>query len=378
MTSYDQSGVPSRRRGPVDPLLSLPDHPSGEWVMPRPGPGADDGWPESAFFDSWPEGGAGEAQPRPGDFGEGATRPAPRIGHPRPARSAPEEPLFPASATMPPSASPAPAGRRASRGSADSAAGFAADNGRGRGRVMALALVVVLVGVSGWQAWRLDRLDKRLGGSNDQLTAALQHETERADRLEKQMAGVFNPEGISADVLPSVFRVRAGQFTGTAFAIGDKAGSGKANLLTNFHVVEATFTDGGRKVLLERGRTELEATIVKVDRGKDLALLRADRKITGLAAATDEVRPGQQILVAGAPLGLEDTVTTGVVSAFRPDDKDGPVIQFDAPINPGNSGGPVVDSADRVVGLATAKARDAEGIGLAVPIKTACDTFDVC
>ena len=82
--------------------------------------------------------------------------------------------------------------------------------------------------------------------------------------------------------------------------------------------------------------------------------------------------------MVGAPLGLEDTVTTGVISAFRPKDPDGPTIQFDAPINPGNSGGPVVNSAKQVVGLATAKARDAEGIGLAIPIKTACDTFDVC
>ena len=82
--------------------------------------------------------------------------------------------------------------------------------------------------------------------------------------------------------------------------------------------------------------------------------------------------------MVGAPLGLDDTVTSGVVSAYRPDDTDGPTIQFDAPINPGNSGGPVVNASHQVVGLATAKAKDAEGIGLAIPIKTACDTFAVC
>ncbi|GAB1642353.1 S1C family serine protease [Krasilnikovia sp. MM14-A1259] len=366
MTSYDQYGVPGRQqRGPVDPLLSLPDHPSGEWAMPRSAPSGDE-WPPPSFHDSWPDRTEADVLMSLPDarHGEDATRAAPRIGHPRPARTASDEPLFP------------PSGPSAHRSATEPSAQPAGKTGRGR--LLALMLVLVLVGVSGWQAWRLDRLDKRLGGSNDQLATALQHQTERADRLEKQMAGVFDPEGISANVLPSVFRVRAGNFTGTAFSIGDKAGTGKANLLTNFHVVEATFNGGGRKVFLERGRTEVAATIVKVDKGKDLALLRADRKITGLAAATDQVRPGQQILVAGAPLGLEDTVTTGVVSAFRPDDPDGPVIQFDAPINPGNSGGPVVDSADRVVGLATAKARNAEGIGLAIPVKTACDTFDVC
>jgi len=82
--------------------------------------------------------------------------------------------------------------------------------------------------------------------------------------------------------------------------------------------------------------------------------------------------------VVGAPLGLEDTVTTGVVSAYRPSDPDGQSIQFDAPINPGNSGGPVVNAGEEVVGLATAKARDAEGIGLAVSISFACDAFKVC
>jgi putative serine protease PepD len=80
----------------------------------------------------------------------------------------------------------------------------------------------------------------------------------------------------------------------------------------------------------------------------------------------------------GAPLGLDDSVTTGVISAYRPNDQDGPTVQFDAPINPGNSGGPVVNANGQVVGVATAKAMDAEGIGLAIPIKTACDTFDVC
>jgi putative serine protease PepD len=240
-----------------------------------------------------------------------------------------------------------------------------------------LPVVLVLLLAAGWQFWRLD-------GRNAELAAGLATERDRAtalddrtERLEKQIAGVFDPEAISSAVLPSVFRVRAGDFTGTAFSVGD-AGRGRANLLTNFHVVESVWDSGRRKVLLERGKEEVSATIVKVSRGRDLALLRADRDIKGLVPAPAAVRPGQQILVVGAPLGLEDSVTTGVVSAYRPDDEDAQSIQFDAPINPGNSGGPVVNARDEVVGVATAKARDAEGIGLAVSIKTACATFDVC
>jgi putative serine protease PepD len=275
------------------------------------------------------------------------------VGHPRPAREAPH-PAYPVT--------PAPAPEPPAR----------------RGRLLVLPLVVLLVLVAGWLGWRLHDDNARLAAvlATEQERAATL--TERTDRLEKELAGVFDPESISSAVLPSVFRVRAGDFTGTAFSVGDKAGNGKANLLTNFHVVEAVWEAGDRKVFLERGKTEVSATIVRVSRGDDLALLRADREIKGLRTAGATVKPGQQIVVVGAPLGLEDTVTTGVVSAYRPDDTEGPSIQFDAPINPGNSGGPVVNAADEVVGLATAKARDAEGIGLAVPIRTACEKFDVC
>ena len=238
--------------------------------------------------------------------------------------------------------------------------------------------MIGLVAVTGFQTWRLER-------NSDQLAAVLSAERDRATaldertlKLEEQAAGAFNPEAISEGVLPSVFRVRAGDFTGTAFAVGDKAGKGKTNLLTNFHVVESVWEAGDREIRLERGGESTKATIVKINRTNDLALLRANKEIKGLTPAKSEVKPGQQILVVGAPLGLEDTVTTGVVSAYRPDDADGQSIQFDAPINPGNSGGPVVNAQDQVIGLATAKARDAEGIGLAVSIEKACDLFKVC
>jgi putative serine protease PepD len=246
--------------------------------------------------------------------------------------------------------------------------------GRGRLKPLLAGLVAVLVGVAGWQAYRIESMNS----DNASLHSTLAAEKTRTDRLEKQLAGVFDPEAVSSKVLPSVFRVRAGEFTGTAWSVGTKARDGQANLLTNYHVVAEVWTGGGKAVTLERGTTKINATIVKVSKGKDLALLNAKQEITGLATAAAQVKPGQQVVVVGAPLGLDDTVTTGVISAYRPDDPDGPTIQFDAPINPGNSGGPVVNANNQVVGLATAKAKDAEGIGLAIPVKTACDTFAVC
>jgi putative serine protease PepD len=315
-TAYDPYGVPDQWREPLDPLLSLPDHPSGEWATMSPR----------------------------------------AVGHPRPARHYPTAYPVVADRAVPPRP--------------------------GLRRFAVLALVLVLVLLSSWQAYRLERV----GRDGDRLAAGLSAErtrngqlTDRTSRLEKQLAAVFDPAAISSAVLPSVFRVRAGDVSGTAFAIGAKAADGQANLLTNFHVVESVWNAGNRKVFLERGRTELTATIVKVNRTRDLALLHATAKVRGLTADAAAVKPGQQVVVVGAPLGLEDTVTTGVVSAYRQQKNDGPTIQFDAPINPGNSGGPVVGSGNEVLGLATAKARDAEGIGLAIPIRTACDTFrNVC
>ncbi|MFI5491231.1 trypsin-like peptidase domain-containing protein [Actinoplanes sp. NPDC051859] len=330
-TAYDpfgvpgpgQTPVPGQRRPPLDPLLSLPDHPSGEWAT-------------------------------------ASRRPAPSraIGHPRPARrdSGPYLPSGSGGAPYPVVAEPV--------------------EGRRRSRLGPILVVLALLGGTGFMAWRLERADSQL---TSRLAAAQQRETAltaRAERLEQQLAGVFDPEAISSSVLPSVFRVRAGDFTGTAFSIGDAAGADKANLLTNYHVIEQVWKSGDREVFLERGKDRVAATIVRVNEGEDLALLRANREIAGLASAPGTVKPGQQVVVVGAPLGLEDTVTTGVVSATRAGG--GPSLQFDAPINPGNSGGPVVNSSDQVIGVATAKARDAEGIGLAVPIKTACDAFKIC
>ena len=235
-------------------------------------------------------------------------------------------------------------------------------------------LIAVLVGVAGWQAYRIESMSS----DNATMHSVLSAEKSRTDQLQKELAGVFDPEAVSSKALPSVFRVRAGEFTGTAWSVGSKAANGQSNLLTNYHVVAEVWTGGRKAVTLERGATKINATIVKVNKGKDLALLHANQAIAGLPAATGTVKPGQQVVVVGAPLGLDDTVTTGVISAYRPNDPDGPTIQFDAAINPGNSGGPVVNANNQVVGLATAKAKDAEGIGLAIPAKTACQTFAVC
>jgi S1-C subfamily serine protease len=250
---------------------------------------------------------------------------------------------------------------------------------------VAFALTALLLVVAAAQAYFLIRLDHRLDiavnsstRAHEQSNKRIQGLEGRVEVLERQAGKSLDAAAVAADVTPSVFRVLAGDFSGTAFAIGREPAGGGTDLLTNFHVVESLYSSGGRDVALERDNKRYPAKIVKVgDGGKDIALLHTTEKFSRLQPAKAAAAPGQPVVVIGAPLGLEDTVTTGVVSALR-NNADGPVLQFDAPINPGNSGGPVVNAQKQVVGIATAKASKAEGIGLAIPIAVACDTFAVC
>jgi S1-C subfamily serine protease len=249
-----------------------------------------------------------------------------------------------------------------------------------------VAVIAVLLAVVGAQAYLLIRVDQRLDDANGRVSATEKNAKDRAQALESRVGVLesalgrqFNPEAIAKAVVPSVFRVSAGDFSGTAFAVGKNTPNGATNLFTNYHVVESVYSGGGRQVFLERQDKRFPAKIVAVDKANDVAYLQTTSRFTGLTTAPTPVKAGQQIIVVGSPLGLDETVTTGVVSAFRKiPDYANEVFQFDASINPGNSGGPVINSANQVVGIASAKARNAEGIGLAVSIGTACGKFKIC
>jgi putative serine protease PepD len=154
-------------------------------------------------------------------------------------------------------------------------------------------------------------------------------------------------------------------------------------IVTNYHVVEDSL--GGITVELSDGRT-VTASVVGTDRGSDLAVIQAD-DVSGLRAATfgdsDQLRVGDTVLAIGNPLGLEGSVTAGIVSATNRSlggdsggGQDGvsisDAIQTDATINPGNSGGALVNAAGEVVGILTANASVSDdagsiGVGFAIP-----------
>jgi S1-C subfamily serine protease len=159
--------------------------------------------------------------------------------------------------------------------------------------------------------------------------------------------------------------------TGSGFVIDDAG-----HVVTNQHVVAGR---GTTTVQLDDDEDPVKATIVGRDASTDLALVRIDRpdarRLTPLAlGASAAVRVGDPAIAIGNPLGLERTLTVGVVSATdrtinAPDrSKIKDAVQTDAPINVGNSGGPLLDARGRVIGVISQGRGN--GIAFAVPVDT--------
>jgi S1-C subfamily serine protease len=164
------------------------------------------------------------------------------------------------------------------------------------------------------------------------------------------------------------------QGTGSGF-VWDSAG----HVVTNFHVIQNA--DSAQVTLSDR--TTWTAKLVGVAPAKDLAVLRIDAPASKLHAlpvgSSEDLRVGQTVLAIGDPFGLDQTLTTGVISALGREIESATqipirdVIQTDAAINPGNSGGPLLDSGGRLIGVNTAIYSPSgayAGIGFSIPVDT--------
>jgi S1-C subfamily serine protease len=245
---------------------------------------------------------------------------------------------------------------------------------------IAMVLAVLLLIVVAVQAAFIVDLEKKVDKADAGTRSAesadasrLKALEDRADRLEQKTGGSLNAAEVAESVRPSVFRVTTKSAIGTGFAVGKKPAGGGTDLITNYHVVADAYEKGDKDVSLERTGQRFPGKIVEVHPDKDLAVLHTSEEFVKLTPAPAVPKVGEPVLVIGSPMGLEDTVTTGVVSAFRTLNGES-LMQFDAAINPGNSGGPVFNAKKEVVGVATLKAQQAEGIGLAIPISVVCDT----
>jgi len=144
-------------------------------------------------------------------------------------------------------------------------------------------------------------------------------------------------------------------------------------ILTNAHVVDGA---ASMSVTLDNG-IKVMAKLVGLDPVLDVALIRVDSSSPLPVAQLGDsstVKVGDEVVAIGNPLGLDQTMTRGIVSGLNrmlPGISDEPMVQTDAPINPGNSGGPLVDRCGRVIGINTLISEDAQSIGFAIPINAA-------
>jgi len=141
-------------------------------------------------------------------------------------------------------------------------------------------------------------------------------------------------------------------------------------VLTNAHVVDGA---ASLSITLDSG-TRTPARVLGMDTVTDLALLRIETPSPLPAARLGDssaLHVGDEVVAIGNPMGLEQTMTRGIVSGLNrilPGLAEQPMIQTDAPINPGNSGGPLVDRCGSVVGINTFISEEANSIGFALPI----------
>jgi putative serine protease PepD len=254
---------------------------------------------------------------------------------------------------------------------------------RGVTTLVAVALAAGLIG-GGGGAVVTHQLDNNSPAASTDLAAP----------ITSTKTGASAVEQVAARLLPSVVSIEERAPDGSG---GEGTGvilSADGLILTNNHVVADAANGGALSVTLNNGSTS-SATIVGRDPVTDLAVIRA-KGVSGLRPATlgssASLRAGEAVVAIGSPLGLQGTVTSGIVSALnrpvRTGDASGAAaatstvidaVQTDAAINPGNSGGPLVNLAGQVVGINSAIASlgsssgqsGSIGVGFSIPIDQA-------
>ena len=195
-----------------------------------------------------------------------------------------------------------------------------------------------------------------------------------ARKVATKMPDVFqNPffRGFFGNDTPTPSEERLERGTGSGFIL-----SPDGRIITNAHVVAGA---DQVKVTLKDGRI-LDGRVVGVDPLTDVAVVKieANNLPTVKLGDSQNLIPGQWAIAIGNPLGLDNTVTVGIISAIGRSssqvgvpDKRVNFIQTDAAINPGNSGGPLLNDRGEVIGINTAIRAGAQGLGFAIPIQTA-------
>ena len=208
---------------------------------------------------------------------------------------------------------------------------------------------------------------------------------------------------VANKILPTIVGISINYTVNSMFgqsSTAEASGSGiiiseDGYILTNNHVINSTTTTSNSyyqiteanniKVTLYNDDTEYDATVVGSDSQTDLAVIKINK--TGLTAAelgdSDAVQVGEFAMAVGNPLGLQSSISCGIISAIDREVTDSEtgttyhVIQTDAAINSGNSGGALVNADGKVIGINTLKLSGTgiEGIGFAIPINSTIDVY---
>lgn len=241
-------------------------------------------------------------------------------------------------------------------------------SGRGRGGMLAAVLIAALVagGLGGGLGYTLAK--------NDDNTSSTTVSASDSGGSVKRDPGTV--AGVAATALPSTVTIQAESTageggTGTGFVFDTEG-----HILTNNHVV-ADAVDGGKLTATFPNGKKYDAQVVGHAQGYDVAVIKLKNAPSNLKPLTlgnsDKVAVGDSTIAIGAPFGLSNTVTTGIISAKnRPvASSDGTgsnasymsALQTDASINPGNSGGPLLDAQGNVIGINSAIQSAANGLG---------------
>ena len=245
-----------------------------------------------------------------------------------------------------------------------------------------------------------------VSSSNPNFSSSNSSSTESSEYVSQTSLSNYSDTSVYAanKILPSIVGIKVEymvnsplslfsnkQQTSTATASGSGIIiSDDGYILTNNHIVSTTSAESYYEVseatkvtvTLFNDETEYEAKIIGKDEQTDLAVIKIDK--TGLSKAefadSDSIKVGEFAMAVGNPLGMQSSITCGVISAVNREvtDSDGKkftLIQTDAAINAGNSGGALVNSEGKVIGINTLKLSGTgiEGMGFAIPINSTTD-----
>jgi S1-C subfamily serine protease len=254
------------------------------------------------------------------------------------------------------------------------------------GSAVAGGLVVLIAGLILIQAGAVDTGDDSSSSSALVAPAALARPASDSsggltvhDIYQRDAQGVAFIRSQIVQKTQSVFgfpQQQQSEATGSGFLIDNDG-----HVLTNAHVVE-----GAKSVTVQLGDgSEQNAQVIGTDPSSDVALLKVDNTEGASPLPlgdSSKVQVGDPVVAIGNPFALDRTVTSGIVSGLERQTQApngfsiSDVIQTDAAINPGNSGGPLIDGAGQVIGINSqieSQSGGNEGVGFAVPIKTAAD-----